>query len=479
MRAAIRVATPVMLAMAAIPIALALQADPKAAIVQALDARRDEYARTARQIWEFAEVGYQEEKSSALLQQTLAGAGFKIEAGVAEIPTAFVATFGSGQPVIAIIGEFDALPGLSQHPEPARHPIVENAPGHGCGHNLFGTGSAAAAIAVKNWLAASGRGGTVRFYGTPAEEGGSGKVYMLRSGLFKDVDVALAWHAGDRNEASPSSSLANKNAKFRFYGTASHASAAPHRGRSALDAVEAMNFMVNLLREHVPQETRMHYVITRGGDAPNIVPGFAEVYHYARHPDIRVLDDVWARIVKAAEAAALGTGTRMEHEIIGAVYNVLPNEHLSSLAHRNLERVGGVTYTPDEQRFALDLRKSLDGAGLPLGSERQIQPPRAVVGTASTDLGDVSWNVPTVSVTAATWVPGVPAHSWQAVACSGTSIGVKGMMVAAKTLALTAADLFQTPADIEAAKAEFRKRVGSFVYAPRLGDRKPALDYRR
>jgi aminobenzoyl-glutamate utilization protein B len=458
------------------------QRDDRAAIVQGINAKRETYAGIARQIWAFAEVGYQEAKSSALLQQQLRAAGFQVTAGVAGIPTAFVATFGTGRPVIGIVGEFDALPGLSQEAQTAmRHAIEENAAGHGCGHNLLGTGALAAAVAVKEWLA-SGHSGTLRYYGTPAEEGGSGKVYMVQAGLFKDADAIVSWHPGDRNDASPTSSTANITGKFRFHGVASHAAAAPDRGRSALDAVEAMDNMVNMLREHVPQETRIHYIITRGGAAPNIVPDFAEAYYYARHPDMKILDGVWERIVNAAKGAALGTGTTMDLELTGAVYNVLPNEYLSAVMNANLERVGGFTYTPEEIRFAQDLRKTLtDPPDVAIGSQEKVQAMRTgAIMSASTDLADVSWNVPTVSMTTATFVPGVPAHSWQATACAGGTIGVKGMMVAAQAMALTTADLFTDPAHIQKAKAEFdQKRGPGFVYKTRLADRKPALDYRK
>jgi aminobenzoyl-glutamate utilization protein B len=458
------------------------QRDDRQAMLSSIDAKRETYAGVAKQIWAFAEVGYQEEKSSALLQQQLRAAGFQVRAGVADIPTAFVATFGSGKPIIGIVGEFDALPGLSQEAQTAaRHAIEDSAPGHGCGHNLLGTGALAAAVAIKEWLA-SGHAGTLRYYGTPAEEGGSGKVYMVRAGLFSDVDAIVSWHPGDRNEASPTSSTANITGKFRFHGVAAHAAAAPDRGRSALDAVEAMDNMVNMMREHVPQETRIHYIITRGGAAPNIVPDFAEAYYYARQPNMKILDSVWERIVNAAKGAALGTGTTMDVEVTGAVYNVLPNTYLSGVMNQNLEKVGGFTYSAEEIRFAEELRKTLtDPPDVAIGSQEKIQPLRAgAVMSASTDLADVSWNVPTVSVTGATFVPGVPAHSWQATACAGSTIGVKGMMVAAKAMALTTADLFTDPSHIQKAKAEFdQKRGAGFVYKTRLADRKPALDYRK
>ncbi len=457
------------------------QTGDKDAVVQSIEARRSGYADIAKQIWAFAEVGYQEQKSSALLQQQLRTAGFSVRAGVAEIPTAFVATFGSGKPVIAILGEYDALPGLSQEPTARRSPVLADGAGHGCGHNLLGTGSLAATIAVKEWLQA-GHSGTLRYYGTPAEEGGSGKVYMVRAGLFSDVDAVVSWHPADRNDASPTTNLANITGKFRFRGVAAHAAAAPEKGRSALDAVEAMDYMVNMMREHVPQETRIHYIITRGGAAPNIVPDFAEAYYYARQPDMRILDSIWERMIDAAKGAALGTGTTMELEVTGAVWNVLPNEYLNGVMQRNLEHVGGFAYTAEELKFAEDLRKTLTEAPtIELGSQEHVQPMQlGVVGSASTDLADVSWNVPTAQVVAATFVPGVPAHSWQATACAGGTIGVKGMMVAAKTMALTTVDLFRDPSHIQKAKAEFDKKRGpGFVYKTRLADRKPALDYRK
>ena len=471
-------AAALVVALAAAPAAGQTPPGPSAAL-ESLDAGQAKYAGIAQQIWGFAEVGYQETRSSALLQSELEAAGFSLQKGVADIPTAFVATWGQGRPVVAIVGEFDALPGLSQAAVPERQPLVDGGPGHGCGHHLFGTGSMAAAIAVKTWLQSTKRPGTVRFYGTPAEEGGSGKVYMVRAGLFQDVDVAIAWHPGDRNQAHASSTLANITGKFRFHGVSSHAAAAPEKGRSALDGVEAMDHMVNLMREHVPSDTRIHYVITRGGAAPNVVPDFAEVYYYARQPNMRILDDVWERIVNAAKGAALGTGTTVDLEVTGAVHNVLPNEYLSTLMRRQLETVGGVRYSAEERTFAETLRKTLPESPLGVGSQEGISPPDSVQGRGSTDVGDVSWVVPTVQMTAATWVPGTPAHSWQAVAAGGTTIGPKGMMVAAKTMTLTALAIFSDPSHVVKAREEFERKRGGYVWKTVLGDRKPALDYRK
>ena len=276
----------------------------------------------ALKIWQWAEVVYQETQSTALLQDQVRQAGFEVETGVAAMPTAFIATYGQGHPVIGLLAEFDALPGLSQEVAAQRQVRVVDGAGHACGHHLLGVGSTAAAIALKQWLQETGHEGTIRLYGTPAEEGGSGKVYMARAGLFSDVDVVLHWHPKDRNDASPRSSNANKSAKFRFHGKASHAASAPEHGRSALDGVEAMNDMVNLLREHVPEATRIHYVITNGGAAPNVVPEFAEVFYYVRHPDVSMVKKIWQRVVAAAEGAALGTGTRMEYEVIHGNYSL-------------------------------------------------------------------------------------------------------------------------------------------------------------
>ena len=446
--------------------------------LRTLDAKSGEYGDIALQIWEWAEMGYKEEQSSALLQQTLADAGFQIRKGVADIPTAFVAEYGSGSPVIGILGEFDALPGLSQKAMPQKE-SAGGAAGHACGHHLFGTASAAAAIAVRQWLESSGQQGTIRFYGCPAEEGGSGKVYMVRAGLFDDLDVALHWHPGDRNDASASAALANKSAKFRFHGVSAHAAGAPDKGRSALDGVEAMNHMVNMMREHIPQEARIHYVITDGGKAPNVVPDYAEVYYYARHYSRDVVIEIFDRIVKAAEGAALGTGTTMEYEMVGGTHEILPNVRLQEIVHRNLEAVGGVRYDSEEQAFAEQISGSLGLETLEASLAENVQPFRTE-GRAygSTDVGDVSFTVPTAGIRIATWVPGTPAHSWQAVAAGGTSIGLKGMMVAVKTLAGTAIDLYTDPEAIAAAREEFLQRRGAdFNYIPLLGDRAPALNY--
>jgi aminobenzoyl-glutamate utilization protein B len=457
-----------------------LTARHTAPMVAGIDRASAHYADVARQIWRFAEVGYQEVQSSALLQAELRAAGFTVESGVAGEPTAFVAEYGSGKPVIALLGEFDALPGLSQDSVPVRRPLRANGAGHGCGHHLLGTGSVAAAIALRQWMQANGVKGTLRMIGAPAEEGGSGKVFMVRDGVFDDVDAVLAWHPGGGNAVDGSQSLANISGKFRFHGVAAHASGSPERGRSALDAVEIMDVMTNFLREHVPSDTRIHYVITRGGAAPNVVPDDAEVYYYVRHPDMSVTKEVWRRVEDAARGAAIGTGTTYDVSLIGSTYALLPNETLARVQQRALETVGGFTLTAPERDFARQLQGSEGFSAIPLEATSQVRPyVSGGVNPTSTDVGDVSWVVPTVQLYVASWVPGTVAHSWQATAAGGTSIGVKGMLVAAKSMALAAAELFSTPSLLGAAKSELAaKRGAGFRYETVLGERKPPLNYR-
>lgn len=451
----------------------------KNALMQNIEKNKEYYGQCAKQIWEFAEVGYKEFKSAALLQQMLKKEGFTIENGVAGIPTAFVATFGQGYPTIGLLGEYDALPGISQDSVADRKFLDEKKAGHACGHHMFGVASAAAAIEIKTWLVENKINGTIKFFGCPAEEGGSGKVYMVREGVFNNVNVVLHWHPSNSNQVDYPTSLANKSAKFRFKGLSAHASASPENGRSALDAVEGFDMMANMMREHMPSDARMHYVITNGGKAPNVVPDFAEVYYYIRHKDKEVVIALFDRLVKIAQGAALGTETQMEYEIIGGTYDVLPNKRLSEIMNNNLILTKGYTLNENEYQFAQKIYTTL-GQKAPLNKEITIQPfwnKREAAG--STDVGDVSWNVPTVGLRTATWVQGTPSHSWQAIAAGGMSIGTKGLLIATKTLALTGIDIFNNTELIKEAKKEFdTNRGANFIYKPLLGDRKPALDYR-
>jgi aminobenzoyl-glutamate utilization protein B len=446
-----------------------------------LQGKHDDYKTIALKIWDYAEVGYKEYKSSALHEQTLRDAGFTVDTGVAGIPTAFVATYGSGKPVIGILAEYDALPGIMQTASPEREIPAGKTAGHACGHHLFGTASVAAAIEIKKLMAEGKLKGTVKLFGCPAEEGGSGKVYLVRAGLFNDVDIVIHWHPGDANSVTMTSALANMSAKFRFHGLSAHAAAAPDRGRSALDAVESMDYMVNMMREHIPQETRIHYVITNGGKAPNVVPDFAEVYYYVRHPKKNEVKRIFDWVVKAAQGAAMGTGTTMDYEVIGGTHDLLLNRTLGDVMQKDLEKAGGVAYTPEEVAFGKKVQSSYTFSPFPaISSADSVQPMKIVndAGGGSTDVGDVSYTVPTVGMRAATWVPGTPAHSWQAVAAGGTEIGIKGLLVAAKTMAMTAIDLYTNQSIIDKAKAEFVTAKGDYQYKALLGDRKPALNYR-
>ena len=449
-------------------------------IEESIQDHKNTFSEVALKIWHHAEMGYQEFKSSNLLANELEQEGFRITKNVAGIPTAFIAEYGLTGPVIGILGEFDALPGLAQSTSPFKETINNNTgAGHACGHHLFGAASAWAAVVIKEWLDENNIKGIVRFYGTPAEEGGSGKVYMVREGLFDDVDIVLHWHPDDVNSANSRTSNSNKSAKFTFNGISSHAAGAPEQGRSALDGVESMNMMVNMLREHIPQESRIHYVITKGGLAPNVVPDVAEVYYYVRHPEMLMVEELFQRVVKTAEGAAIGTDTKMSYEVMHGNYSLLPNNVIQKLMHKNLSAFGGIIYSDEELEYAEEIYKTFLKPSLEIGSQEYVTEFSNSHSYGSTDVGDVSWVVPTAGLRTATWVPGTAAHSWQAVASGGTSIGLKGAELAAKTIAATAIELFSNPIIINEAKKELDERVGKdFEYRALLGDRKPPLNYR-
>ncbi|MFN7993261.1 MAG: amidohydrolase [Bryobacteraceae bacterium] len=448
------------------------------AVLDRVSAHAERMGALSRQIWESPELGFHETHSSGLLQQEFRANGFTVEAGVAGMPTAFTATWGEGKPVIGILGEFDALPGLSQSDIPRQEAVRAGAPGHGCGHNLLGTAAALAAIAIKEELAARKLPGTIRYYGTPAEEGGGGKIYLLHAGLFNDVDAVLTWHPGDVNSVNLGSSLANNGGKFRFYGVAAHAAAAPERGRSALDGAMIMLNAVEMLREHVPEETRIHYIISNGGSAANVVPAFAEVTLIARSPDAGTLAAIWERIMKCAQAGALASETRFEFEQGTNYANILPNDTLSDVLGRAMRRAGGYDYSSEERRFAEEIGKTLGSAVHSPGPETVRVDRSEGHAPASTDVGDVSWVVPTSAFTAATFVAGVAPHTWQATACAGTSIGRKGMLVAARTLALGGMELFTDPGAVRGARDSFEKRRAGRSWTTHItAGSKPLLDY--
>ncbi len=466
--------TTLLLLLCTSPLALA----QKDALAESVAKREAESWDMALKIWNWAEVGYKETRSSSLLAERLEKAGFKVQRGIAKIPTAFTATLGEGKPVLGILGEFDALPGLSQQAVPFKEPSKQSSAGHGCGHHLFGVASVSACLALGEQIKSGKIKGTLRFYGCPAEEGGAAKVFMARDGLFNDCDVVLHWHPSNRNSAGDSSCLARIAAKFRFRGMAAHASGSPEKGRSALAAVELTNHAVQLLREHTPDFTRIHYIITAGGDAPNVVPDFAEVYYYVRHPNSETAGKIYQRVLKCAQAGALATETKLEVVPLGGTMELLPNEPLSHILRDNLRKLNDLSYSEEEKRFAIRLQESFMER-MPLENIRKVEDSSGKVGMGSTDVGDVSWVVPTAGFTTACWVPGTPAHSWQAVACGGTTIGKQGMQLAAKVLAQSAWDLYQEPKRIVAAKEEHERRLAERKYKPLLeAGQQPPLTYR-
>jgi aminobenzoyl-glutamate utilization protein B len=450
-----------------------------AAVLESIAARRDESWEMALRIWRAAEPGYQETVSAGLLADRAERAGLKVTRGVAGMPTAFVAEFGEGHPVIGILGEYDALPGLSQQalPEPLKREDTHNW-GHGCGHHLFGTASLSAAIAIAEQIRAGRFSGTVRFYGCPAEEGGSGKVFLVQAGLFQDVDAVLHWHPAARTSVGDRSSLARIAVKFRFEGRTAHAAGSPELGRSALDAVELTAHASELLREHTPEATRIHHVITSGGEAPNVVPAFAEMYYYIRHPEARFLKPLYERLEKCARAGALATETELTIRYEGGIREILPNTTLSGVVRQRLRERNRIQYSEEDLQFAARMQQHLETPE-PLEVLGRVEDVDGTVGKGSTDVGDVSWVVPVTGFTTACWVPGTPAHSWQAVAAGGTRIGEYGMHLAAETLALTAVDLFRDPQVLQQAAAEFRNRTrGAGWESLMQPGQKPPLDYR-
>jgi aminobenzoyl-glutamate utilization protein B len=457
----------------------ALSHAQKADLATSIDSRAAAAWEQALKIWDFAEPGYLETKASTLLADTMEKAGFRVKRGVAAIPTAFTAEFGSGQPVIGILGEYDALPELSQEAVPFRKPRDGNGYGQACGHHLFGVASAHASIAIAEQIKAGKIRGTIRFYGCPAEEGGAAKAFMVRAGLFADCAACLHWHPGSRNSAGDSSCLARIAVKFRFHGTAAHAAGAPERGRSALDGLLLAIHAVELMREHTPDGTRLHHTITSGGGAANVVPEFAEGFFYVRHPKAETVSKLYPRLLKCAQGAAIATETKLEVVPLGGTLELLPNDPLSRIVRDNLTSLNDLKYDDEELKFAVRLRETFNEKAPPLEDIGKVFDSSGKTTMGSTDVGDVSWVVPTTGFSAATWVPGTPGHSWQAVACGGTTIAKKGMLLAAKTLATSAYDLFEQPEVLKAAKAEFNRRTDGNAYRPLLEkDQQPPLDYR-
>lgn len=473
MRRSIAIPALALLALGSTPFTLV---DAKRDVIASIDKQAPDLVRLSDQIWGFAETALRESKSSALLAAHAEQHGFKVTRGVAGMPTAFTAEFGTGAPIIGIMGEFDALPGISQKVSTTKEPLVAGAAGHGCGHNLFGAASLGAAIAVKEQIAAGTLRGTLRFYGTPAEESVGGKVYMARDGLFRDVDVMLVWHPGDETVADVKSSQAIIDFVVEFRGRTAHAAADPWNARSASDAAEAFTHGVNLLREHVRPSVRMHYTVQRAGDVPNVVPDYAKVWMWVRDSKSTGAEAVLERVKQIAQGAGQIAGVESKLSVQAGDYEILVNYTGAKLLHENLTALGPIQYTPQEQEFAKAIQRS---AGTPEhglnGALKPLDPPGLPPDGGSTDVGDVSWLVPTLHFSVTTGAKDAPWHAWPTVATSGMSIGHKGMLHAARTMAMTAVDLFTDAKRRADIRAEFAEQTRGFVYKPYIPDGPPPI----
>ncbi|MDP9741151.1 UNVERIFIED_ORG: aminobenzoyl-glutamate utilization protein B [Bacillus sp. B2I3] len=444
-------------------------------VLDSIDQMGPELIEASKKIWDFAELGLKEYRSSRLLAKLLEKQGFSIEMGVAGMPTAFVATWGGGKPVIGILGEYDALPGLSQKVSGVKDPVEKGGNGHGCGHNIFGVAGVGAAVAAKKAMEADGIKGTIKFFGCPAEEILVGKVYMVRAGIFKDTDVCLTWHPGSLNTLWSSSSLAMNSVKFNFHGKASHAATNPDSGRSALKAVQLMDTGVQFLREHLMDGARIHSTITDGGHEPNVVPDRAQIWYYIRAPYRQDVDDMYDRIVNIAKGASLMTETDYEVQFQTGCYNMLPNKVLGQVLLKNMKKVGPPPFNEKDKALAEELVLSstpgtketvvrVSGAPLELVkfilNDTIVEPfDEGDILAGSTDVADVSWNVPTAQFNTACAPIGTPFHSWQFTASVGSGIGQKGMLMASKILGLSVIDLMKNENLLEVAKEEFEKEL--------------------
>lgn len=439
--------------------------EPKQKIINSIDSHESEMIALSDEIWGLAETAFEEHKSAELLAGYAEEQGFKVERGVAGIPTAFIATYGSGQPVISVLGEFDALPGISQKAEPTKSPLNEGAAGHGCGHNLFGVASLGAAIAVKELIESGEISGTVKFFGTPSEEKYFGKIWMVREGLWDDVDVNISWHPSASTEADVQSSLALVDFKVEFFGQAAHASSDPWNGRSASDALELYTTGINYYREHVEPTVRMHYHIQDGGQVVNVVPDYSRLWMRVRDTKRSGMMPVYERVREMAEGAAIMANVDYKVSLISGIYETLVNRAGGEIMQKNLEMLGPIEYTEEEIAFGKKIQEATGKEQVGMDSEiRPLEETREHPGGGSTDVGDVSWNVPNINLGVTTAPKDTPWHSWAVVACGGMSIGHKGMTHAAKAMAMTMTDLFQNPEHVEKVKAEYKERKGDEVY---------------
>ena len=448
----------------------------KKALLSSIEKHKTELIKISDAIWANAETAFEETQSAKILADYAEKNGFKVERGVAEIPTAFVATYGSGSPVISVLGEFDALPGLSQNTTPTKNPIKEGAPGHGCGHNLFGAGSLGAAIAVKELIEAGKIKGTIKFFGTPSEEKFFGKLWMVEAGLWDDVDVNISWHPGAATKSDVQSSQALVDFKIEFFGQAAHAAADPWNGRSASDALELYTAGINYYREHVKPTVRMHYHIQDGGQVVNVVPDYSRLWMRIRDRDRKGMMPVYKRAMEMAKGAAILANVDYKVSLISGVYEVLVNREGGKIMQNNLELLGDIKYTDEELAFG---KKIQEVTKKPLvGMDAKIRPletTKANPPGGSTDVGDVSWVVPNINLVVTTAPKDTPWHSWAVVACGGMSIGHKGMIYASKAMSMTMLDLFENPKAVQKVKTEYKERKGDVVYKPIIPDGPPPI----
>ena len=439
--------------------------ETKKNIISSIESHKSEIIKISDKIWELAETAFNEYESSKLLSDYAEKNGFMVERGVAGMPTAFVASYGSGKPVISVLGEFDALPGLSQDTTPNKNPLIEGGSGHGCGHNMFGAASLASAIAIKEQIESGDLKGTIKFFGTPSEEKFFGKIWMVEAGLWDNVDVNLSWHPAASTQADVQTSLALIDFKVEFFGQAAHASMDPWNGRSAADALELYTTAINYYREHVHPTVRMHYHIQDGGQVVNVVPDYSKVWVRVRDTKRSGMTPVYERVVEMAEGAAILANVDYKVSLISGIYEVLVNRKGGELMQKNLELLGPIKYTDEEVNFAKEIQAS---TGKPqLGLDSTIKPLRETLenpGGGSTDVGDVSWNVPNINLGVTTAPVDTPWHSWAVVACGGMSIGHKGAIYASKAMAFTMSDLFKNKKLVQEINQEYLERKGDEEY---------------
>ena len=448
----------------------------KILIEKSVASHKSDLIKISDEIWSNAETAFEENKSSKLLADYAEKNGFKVDRGVAGMPTAFVATYGSGRPVISVLGEFDALPGISQKALPTKEALNEGAAGHGCGHNLFGTASLGAAIAIKELMEQGKIKGTIKFFGTPSEEKYFGKIWMVREGLWDDVDVNISWHPSAEIKADTQSSLALVDFKVEFFGQAAHASADPWNGRSASDALELYTTGINYYREHVKPTVRMHYHIQDGGQVVNVVPDYARLWMRVRDTKRSGLMPVYERVMEMAEGAAIMANVDYKISLISGIYELLVNRAGEEVMQNNLELLGPISYTDEEIAFGKKIQESTGKEQI--GMDSTIKPLEATKehpGGGSTDVGDVSWNVPNINLGVTTAPKDTPWHSWAVVACGGMSIGHKGMLYASNAMAMTMFDLFKDPQLVTKIKDEYKERKGNEVYKAIIPDGPPPI----